>query len=202
MNLTSNLNLLDERPSLLIVLSGPSGVGKDTLLQRLTQVCPDMHRSVTCTTRTPRPGERPGIDYNFLSKEDFLRRIESGEFLEYAEVHGNLYGSSLRDVQEMRRDRKDVVLKIDVQGGLAVKQKVPEAVMIFIGPPSLEELERRLRGRYTDSEAAIEKRCRDARSEIEQIPRYDYLVINDDVGAAVQKLCCIITAERARIHLR
>jgi len=199
-SLSENLKLLEHRPSLLIVLSGPSGVGKDTLLDRLTRVCPSIHRSVTFTTRDPRPGERPGVDYNFVSTEDFRRMIDRGDFLEYAQVHGNLYGSSLRQVQEMREEGKDVVLKIDVQGGLLVKQKVTDAVMIFVGPPSLEELEHRLRGRYTDTEAAITKRLQDARKEIEQIPKYDYLVINDEIDAAVNKLHAIVVAERSRIR--
>lgn len=199
MSLSKNLELLDHRPSLLIVLSGPSGVGKDTLLERLTEVCPDIDRSVTFTTREPRAGERPGVDYNFVSMEEFRLMIERGDFLEYAQVYGNFYGSSFRQVQEMRKMRRDVVLKIDVQGGLLVKQKVPEAVMVFVAPPSLEELEHRLRNRYTDTEAAITKRLLDARKEIEQIPRYDYLVVNDEVETAVRKLHAIVIAERARI---
>ena len=199
MSLSKNLNLLENRPSLLIVLSGPSGVGKDTLLERLIEICEDVHRSVTFTTREPREGERPGVDYHFVSMDEFRRMAEQGEFLEYAQVHGHLYGSSLRRVQEMRQMNQDVVLKIDVQGGLTVKQKVPEAVMVFIAPPSIEELEHRLRSRYTDSEEAITKRLLDARKEIEQIPRYDYLVVNDEVETAVEKLRAIITAERLRI---
>jgi len=198
-SLSKNLNLLENRPSLLIVLSGPSGVGKDTLLERLIEICEDVHRSVTFTTREPREGERPGVDYHFVSMDEFRRMAEQGEFLEYAQVHGHLYGSSLRRVQEMRQMNQDVVLKIDVQGGLTVKQKVPEAVMVFIAPPSIEELEHRLRSRYTDSEEAITKRLLDARKEIEQIPRYDYLVVNDEVETAVEKLRAIITAERLRI---
>lgn len=199
MSLSKNLNLLEHRPSLLIVLSGPSGVGKDTLLDQIAGTCPDVHRSVTFTTREPREGERPGIDYHFVSMDEFRRMAEQGEFLEYAQVHGHLYGSSLRQVQEMRQVNKDVVLKIDVQGGFSVRQKVPEAVMVFVAPPSIEELEHRLRSRYTDSEEAITKRLLDARKEIEQIPRYDYLVVNDEIEDAVEKLRAIITAERLRI---
>ncbi len=200
MSLSKNLQLLDHRPSLLIVLSGPSGVGKDTLLEKLTAACPDINRSVTYTTREPRPSERPGVDYNFVSIDEFRQMAERGDFLEYAQVHGHLYGSSFSQVQEMRHLHKDVVLKIDVQGGLLVKQKVPEAVMIFVAPPSLDELEHRLRNRYTDTEAAITKRLLDARKEIEQIPRYDYLVVNDDIDGAARKLHSIIIAERAKIR--
>ncbi len=201
MSLSKNLNLLEHRPSLLIVLSGPSGVGKDTLLENLTESCNDIHRSVTFTTREPRPGEQPGVDYNFVTVDEFRQMAERGDFLEYAQVHGHLYGSSLCRVQEMRHVNKDVVLKIDVQGGLLVKQEVPEAVMIFIAPPSVEELEHRLRARYTDSEEAITKRLLDARKEIEQIPKYDYLVVNDEIELAVRTLHAIIIAERARIFV-
>ena len=185
---------------MLIVLSGPSGVGKDTLLQRLEEVCPRIERCVTYTTRAPRPGEVPGVDYNFVSVEEFKRMIEAGEFLEYAQVHLDLYGSPLSSVAEIREDGNDAILKIDVQGGLTVKQKVPDAIMIFVAPPSMQELERRLRERYTDSEEAMVKRLQDARKEIEQIPMYDYLVVNDDIDSAVDKLRCIVMAERARTN--
>lgn len=185
---------------MLIVLSGPSGVGKDTLLQRLGEVCPRIERCVTYTTRAPRPGEVPGVDYNFVTIEEFKRMIEAGDFLEHAQVHLDLYGTPLRSVIEIREDGNDAILKIDVQGGLTVRQKVPDAIMIFVAPPSVEELERRLRARYTDSEEAMIKRLKDARKEIEQIPMYDYLVINDEVESAVDKLRCIVTAERSRVR--
>ena len=185
---------------MLIVLSGPSGVGKDTLLQRLEEVCPRIERCVTYTTRAPRPGEVPGVDYNFVGVEEFKRMIEEGKFLEYAQVHLDLYGTPLSSVAEIREDGRDAILKIDVQGGLTVKQKVPDAIMIFVAPPSTEELEHRLRARYTDSEAAVTKRLQDARVELTQIPKYDYLVINDDIESAVDKLRCIVNAERLRIR--
>jgi guanylate kinase len=189
-----------ERMGILIVFSGPSGVGKDTLLRRLPEVCPNLQQCVTYTTREPRPGEVAGIDYNFVCVQDFRKMIEEGEFLEYAQVHLDLYGTPLAPVVEARKQGLDVILKIDVQGGITVKQKVPDALMIFVAPPSMEELERRLRARYTDSEESIEKRLQNARAEIESIPMYDYLVLNDEVGAAVDRLRCIITAERARIR--
>ncbi|MCL6518954.1 MAG: guanylate kinase [Armatimonadetes bacterium] len=188
------------RKGILIVLSGPSGVGKDTLLERLEQVCPHIQRCVTYTTREPRQGERRGLDYNFVSEEEFRSMIARGEFLEFARVHGHLYGTPLKEVLAIREKGIDVVLKIDVQGGLTVKQKVPEAIMIFVVPPSLEELERRLRARYTDKESDIKRRCKDARKELEQIPQYDYLVINDQIESAVDNLRAIILAERARIR--
>ena len=189
-----------DRSGMLIVLSGPSGVGKDTLLQRLEEVCPRIERCVTYTTRAPRPGEVPGVDYNFISAEAFRRMIEEGKFLEHAQVHLDLYGSPLSSVAEIREDGKDAILKIDVQGGLTVKQKVPDAIMIFVAPPSMEELEHRLRERYTDSEASVIKRLEDARKELEQIPMYDYVVVNDDIESAVDKLRCIVMAERARTN--
>lgn len=190
----------EEHTGMLIVLSGPSGVGKDTLLQRLEEVCPKIERCVTYTTRAPRPGEVPGVDYNFVTIEEFKRMIEAGDFLEHAQVHLDLYGTPLRSVIEIREDGNDAILKIDVQGALTVKQKVPDAIMIFVAPPSVKELERRLRARYTDSEGAMIKRLNDARKEIEQIPMYDYLVINDEVESAVDKLRCIVMAERSRVR--
>lgn len=200
MSTPDNLEILNRRSGLLIVFSGPSGVGKDTVLRGLNEMCPGVHRLVTFTTREPRPGEHHGVDYFFVSAEEFRAMMARNEFLEHAEVHGNLYGSSLGQVQEMRHSGCDVLLKIDVQGGLAAKERLPDAVMIFVGPPSLEELEHRLRSRETDSDSAVARRLKDARWEIEQIPMYDYLVINDCIEAAVATLCAIITAERVRIR--
>lgn len=200
MELGSGMTPNERRPGLLIVLSGPSGVGKDTLLRGLERICPGLTRCTTYTTRQPRPGEVPGSDYHFVSTEEFRRMIDEGEFLEYAQVHLDLYGSPLSPVIQAREQGLDVILKIDVQGGLTVKRKVPDAVMIFIAPPSMEELERRLRSRYTDSETAIAKRLDDARREMECISMYDYLVVNDDVEIAVDRLRCIIVAERSKVR--
>lgn len=199
MNLSRKLRQSEKRRNLLVVLSGPSGVGKDTLLKRLIEVCPGTERAVTYTTRDPRPDEVAGVDYNFVSIGEFRRMAERGDFLEYAEVHGNLYGSSLQAIREAHEKGLDVVLKIDVQGGLTVKQKVPEAVMIFVAPPSLEALELRLRARHTDAEADVTRRLLDARREIEQVPKYQYLVVNDEVETAADKVRAIIVAERTRI---
>jgi len=196
----NNLEILNRRSGLLIVFSGPSGVGKDTVLHGLCAVCPGVHRSVTFTTRKPRPGEQHGVDYFFVSEDEFRAMIARNEFLEHAEVHGNLYGSSLGQVREIRELGGDVLLKIDVQGGLAVKERLPDAVMIFVGPPSLDELERRLRGRESDSDSAIARRLEDAGREIEQIPRYEYLVINDRIKDAVATVHAIVMAERVRIR--
>jgi guanylate kinase len=135
-----------------------------------------------------------------VSSEEFKKMIEAGDFLEYAQVHLDFYGSPFSEVKRLREDGLDVILKIDVQGGLIVKQKVPDAVMIFVSPPSMEELERRLRARYTESEEAIRKRLDDAQREVKCIPLYDYLVVNDKVESAVDELRCIIIAERLRIR--
>lgn len=188
-----------KRAGRLIVISGPSGVGKDTVIRGLIEVCPGIERCTTYTTRDPRSGEVPGVDYKFICEDEFRRMIEAGEFLEHAQVHLDLYGTPLEGCDAVRERGMDAVLKIDVQGGLQVRSKAPDALMIFVAPPSYEELERRLRARYTDSEEAIRKRLENARKEIEQIPHYDYLVVNDEIESAVDRLRCIILAERAKI---
>lgn len=193
------ISRMEKRTGKLIVLSGPSGVGKGTVLRALLDVCPNTRRCVTCTTREPRPGETDGKDYFFISDREFRKKIDEGYFLEYAQVHLNLYGTPLSEVQAMLAEGLDVILEIDVQGGLTVKGKMPSAVMVFIVPPSMEELERRLRGRDQDTEESILKRLENARKEIAEIPHYEYLVVNDIVEQAVDDLKAIIVAERARI---
>ncbi len=185
---------------LLIVLSGPAGVGKDTLIERWQLVAPNLRRLVTYTTRPRAPGERHGLDYYFVSEEEFQQLIEQGAFLEYAQVHGHWYGTPLREMQEWRERGYDVVLRIDVQGGMQVKQRFPEAVLIFVSPPSLEELEARLRKRGRDDENAIRLRLENARKEMEYIPQYDYCITNDDLNRALETLRCILIAERHRIR--
>ena len=185
---------------LLVVVSGPSGVGKDCVLSQLHEIYPKAKRCVTTTTRLPRNGETDGVDYTFISVEEFRKRITEDGFLEYAEVHGNLYGTPRQRVEEELRSGIDVILKIDVQGGLAVKSKVSNALMIFIAPPSVEELERRLRSRSTESEEQINKRLNDARHELEQIPRYDYIVENDSIDKAAEKIKAILIAEQFRVQ--
>jgi guanylate kinase len=191
-------------PGLLVVLSGPSGVGKDALLSRLLQPdasaewLPGVRKCVTATTRAPRPGEVDGVDYHFWDEATFHARIEAGAFLEYARVFGHHYGTPHTWVEECRAAGEDVILKIDVQGGLAVKQRCRDAVMIFLLPPSLGELEQRAKQRGTESEAQRETRRRDARFELGQARLYDYLVVNDDLEAAVAQVGAIIVAERSR----
>jgi guanylate kinase len=185
----------------LFVLSGPSGVGKDTVLERLHVILPDIKRCVTATTRTPRSNEVHGRDYLFYSFEEFRKTVEEDGFLEHARVNGNLYGTPKAWVQAERAQGHDVLLKIDVQGGLNVRRMLPEAILIFLEPPSPEDLEKRLRHRGTESEEQLILRLMDARNEMEQRDLYDYAVLNDvgDVESAAQYVRAIILAERVRI---
>ena len=184
----------------LFVVSGPSGVGKDTVLARLHELVPDAVRCVTATSRPPRANEVEGRDYIFVSVTRFREMVEADEFLEYATVHEKLYGTPKAWVEQQRAAGRDVILKIDVQGGLTVRTRVHDAVLVFLTPPSVAELERRLRARLTDTEDQINIRLLDARSELQQIPNYDFSVVNDEVEQAAGLLRAIILAERARIH--
>ena len=184
---------------LLVVLSGPSGVGKDAILTELEKIFPGVRRCVTTTTRPPRGGEIDGVHYNFVSVAKFRHQAEENGFLEYAQVHGNLYGTPRRWVEENIEQGHDVILKIDVQGGLAVKRQVPSAVMTFVVPPSMDELERRLRSRLTESETEATKRLLDARNELEQIPNYTYIIENDSLPTAAEQLKAVIVAEHCKV---
>ena len=189
----------------LIVLSGPSGVGKSTVIAELLGQRQDIHFSVSFTTRKPRGGEANGVNYNFVERDEFERMIADGELLEHAEYVNNYYGTSLKVIQEKLDAGIDVLLDIEVQGAAKVRSKCPDAVLIFIIPPSFEELSRRLRGRNTDSEEVIAGRLQKAREEYKQIPKYDYLVVNDKVSAAAEEIISILIAEdcrtKNRIHL-
>ena len=189
----------------LIVLSGPSGVGKSTVMPELQGQRQDIYFSVSFTTRQPRMGEADGVNYNFVDRAEFERMIAAGELLEHAEYVGNYYGTSLKVIQEKLDPGIDVLLDIEVHGAAKVRAKCPEAVLIFIIPPSFEELSRRLRGRNTDSEETIAGRLQKAREEYQQIPNYDYLVVNDKVSAAAAEIIAILLAEdcrtRNRLHL-
>ncbi len=186
----------------LIVLSGPSGVGKDTLLQLLLQRVPGVVKCLTATTRPPREGERHGVDYLFLSQEEFERWIAEDRFLEYARYNQAYYGTPRHLAEEWLAKGLDVILKIEVQGGLQVRQRVPDAVLIFVQPPSMEALRQRLMARGTDAPEQIEHRLRIAEQEMQAMRYYDYLVTNDDLEQAVDLLRAIILAERARIAKR
>ena len=182
----------------LFIVSAPSGTGKTTLVERLVQVVPDLVLSRSFTSREPRPGESDGVDYNFIRREQFDAMVSAGEFLEFAEVFGNYYGTSAGETERVLASGRDVVLVIDVQGARTVRASGLTTTAIFVMPPSFEILERRLRGRSKDSEAAIQRRLEVARSEVGAVAEYDYVVIYDEVDPAVGRLCCIVQAERAR----
>lgn len=183
---------------LLIVISGPSGSGKGTLCGHLVERRPDIKISVSATTRAPRPGEINGVNYYFLSREEFKKLVDADGFLEWAAIYSYMYGTPVGPVREMLDSGQDVVLEIDVQGGLQIRERFPGAILIFITTPSREELEKRLKGRGTDDPREIDVRLKWADTELMQADRYDYVVINDSVDNAVRKLECIIEAEKSR----
>jgi guanylate kinase len=184
----------------LFVVSGPSGVGKDTVLGHFHTIMHDVVQCVTVTTRLPRPGESQGNPYTFVSVAEFDARVRADLFLEYAHVNGNWYGTPREWVEEQRALGFDVLLKIDVQGAMNVRTRMRDAIMVFIVPPSLEELESRLRLRSTETEEQIVTRLLDARSELQQVSNYDYAVVNDTVEAAAELIRAIFLSERARIR--
>lgn len=184
---------------LLIVISGPSGAGKGTICKALLEKRDDLFISVSATTRSPRAGEVDGINYHFLTKEDFISRVENNDFLEYAEVHGNMYGTPKFKVEEMLAEGKNVILEIDIQGALKVKENFSEGVFIFILPPSMEELKQRIINRGSETPESLMKRFTSAYKEINYISKYNYGVINDTVEAAVEKIEHILAAESCRV---
>ena len=176
----------------LFVLSGPSGVGKGTLRENALNGIPTLKYSISCTTRKPRDGETDGVEYRFISQEKFKEDISQGLFLEYAHVHEDFYGTLKADVVNELEKGNDVLLEIDVQGALQVKEKMPDAVLIFVAPPSVEELERRLTGRHTESSESISVRLNNALKELELKDKYDYVIVNDDLDSACEELRKII----------
>ena len=182
----------------LFVISGPSGAGKGTLVTRLLEEVPDTWVSVSATTRRPRPGEEEGVSYYFLDREDFLALADEGGFLEWAEYAGNCYGAPLASVQREMAAGRQVILEIEVQGALQVREKMPEAHLVFIEPPSLEELERRLRGRGTEADDVVRKRMETALVELSHKMEYDIRLVNDDLDEAVAQLVAYVnnTAEQ------
>ena len=172
----------------LFVISGSSGVGKGTVINEFLHRHPEFRLSISCTTRGMREGEKNGVNYFFLSVDEFKNCINNNEFLEWAEFSGNFYGTKKVFVEDCLKNGENIILEIDTKGALNVKKIMPEANLIFIAPPSLEELEARLRGRHTETEEAIQKRLASIKSEIENSKKYDYVVINDTVENAVKKI--------------
>ena len=191
-------------PGLLFVLSAPSGTGKDTVIRRLREQGVPIHISVSVTTRAPRPGEIDGVHYHFISREEYDRLLAQDELLEHAEVHGNWYGVPRKPAREWLAAGEDVLLKIDVQGASTVRQKVPNAIFIFLAPESIDDLNRRLVARHSETAAERARRLADASKELEQQVWYDYLVINRHgrLDEAVEQVKAIITAEHCQVKKR
>ena len=189
-----------QQQGVLVVLSGPSGTGKGTICKELLRSYPNLHYSVSATTRTPREGEANGVNYWFITKEEFQQMVETDELLEWAEVYGNFYGTPRRYVQEQLDCGKDVVLEIDIQGAMQIKKKFPQGIFIYVVPPSLEELADRIIKRGTDSLEVIKKRLSCASIELESAPNYHYVIVNDSLGTAVAKVEAIITAEKCKVE--
>lgn len=189
------------RRGCLFVISAPSGSGKTTLVAKLLAAFPNLRFSVSYTTRSPRGAEREGVDYHFVTRERFREKIEAGELLEWAEVHGNLYGTSRAETERIRANGEDILLDVDVQGAAQVRKAVPDAVTMFLMPPSFRALEERLRGRKQDSSEVIEARLAGARREMERYRDYHYVLVNDDVEETAELMRAIVLAERARPHL-
>ena len=190
----ANLDLKDN--GLLVVLSAPAGCGKDTVLAELKKADADIVQSISMTTRAPREGENNGIDYYFTTTEDFETKIKENEFLEYVKYGVNYYGTPKKPIEEMVVSGKNVILKIEVEGAGNVRKLYPEAISIFIMPPSFSELSRRLRNRGTETEEDITRRLKIAENEMQKASEYDYVVINDDLTTCVEDVLAIIRAER------
>jgi guanylate kinase len=189
---------------LLLILSSPSGAGKTTLTRMLLENCPELRFSVSHTTRAPRGGEVDGRDYHFIDRARFLELIDGSAFLEWAEVHGNLYGTSIAEIDRARSTPgcTGMIFDIDYQGARQIKSKIPEVTAVFILPPSMEELERRLRGRASDSEASVQRRFAVAQREIEHYAIFDYVVVNEAIDRAYDELRSIAVAERTKRQRR
>jgi guanylate kinase len=181
----------------VFVITGPSGVGKGTLIRSLRERMPELELSVSATTRAPRPGEREGVDYHFLSAEEFERRVASGDFLEHATYSGNRYGTLRSEVERRLRDGVPVVLELEVQGARQVREAVPDAIAVFIAPPSAQALRTRLVGRGTDAPEQIDERMRTAARELEAQDEFAHVVVNDRLEDAVQRLVGIVRPELA-----
>lgn len=194
------LESVEKRSGLLIVVSGPAGVGKGTIDARLLSRHPNMVLSVSATTRKPRPGEIDGVHYSFISEAEFCKRIKEDAFLEYMRVFDtDYYGTPKEPVLRHLFEGRDVLLEIDVQGAMRVREKFPEAVLIFVAPPDMNTLKKRLIGRHTESIESIERRFAAAYAELKYIDRYDYIVLNEDIDIAVIRMESIVCSEKCRI---
>ncbi len=191
--------LSEDRRGLLFIVSAPSGTGKTTLVERLAHLLPDLCLSRSYTSRRARSGEHDGVDYNFITRDRFEEMARENEFLEWADVFGNYYGTGAADTEAHLAAGRDVILVIDVQGARQVRSRGIETVGIFVLPPSAVILEQRLRGRSKDSEEQIARRLSVARQEVDEFEQYEYVVVNDQVDAAVDRLRAIVLAERARV---
>jgi len=187
-----------QREGVLFVISAPSGAGKTTLCKEIIDKFPNLRHSVSYTTRTPRTGEVHGRDYFFVGQDEFSRMVADSEFAEWAEVHGNLYGTSLSTLKQCRSQGIDLILDIDCQGAQQLKGRFDGGVYIFILPPSIAELRRRLDGRSSDSEEVIERRINNAAAEIKESRWYDYIIVNDKFSEAVEQLKSVLLAEQCR----
>lgn len=187
-------------PGKLFIISSPSGGGKGTLIRRVLKIVPNLVYSVSFTTRPKRQMEEHGKDYFFVSKEEFFQLAKAGEFLEYAEVHGHFYGTSRSQVESKINQGYDVILEIDIQGAASVKKSKPDAISIFIMPPSFETLRERLIMRGTETEESLQIRLRNAKEEIKAYDKFDYVVINDEVNKATENLSAIFIAERQKTY--
>jgi guanylate kinase len=184
---------------LLVVVSAPSGAGKTSLCKGAVASVGQLVHSVSYATRPPRPDEKDGRDYFFISEQEFAKKIEAGEFAEWARVHGHSYGTSRLQLEKHFQEAKDVILDIDVQGAAQLREKYPTGIFIFVLPPNMEKLELRLRLRKTDSEEEIERRLRKAMSEIREYSKYQYLIINDELEVAITALRSIVITERCKV---
>ncbi len=189
------------RKGVLFVISAPSGTGKSTLIHKLRNRHPALNFSISCTTRSPRQGERHGADYFFLDKKEFLARREKGYFAEWAEVHGNYYGTPLDHVEKLHAQGQDLLFDIDVQGALQLQKSLPQTVSVFLFPPSLDELKKRLLTRGTETEQTLQKRLHGARNEIAQAHHFDYHIINDDLEEAARLLEAVYLAQTVKKDL-
>lgn len=188
----SSSGTLSARRGRLFVIAGPSGTGKGTIVRRVLEQVPEVALSVSATTRAPRPAERDGVEYLFVSDQTFDRMIDDGELLEWAEIVGNRYGTPARPVEEALAGGGDILLEIDVKGAGWVRKRMPDAVLIFLAPPSLEELERRLRARGTEDEPTLRRRIEAAEVELGQRDRFDHVVVNDDLDRATSEVTAIL----------